>query len=206
MKKNKILILLIGVCIIVYLLNSYFTVINTKDCRDRIGIIDTKLSKNYEGVIFSDNTRLNNFEKTHGDEMLSFLFKCQNNAELYYYDASSDEGVISTNSIIEALNWMANNSVSRVNLSLSNKIKHEELQSWILEHKNIKVYASYNNKLNSYDYPAMYNNVYGSGSNTQINYKNIDFQYKNSNIIIFPNIFKLYKGNSYLSIISMLSD
>ena len=47
---------------------------------------------------------------------------------------------------------MSNNSVQRVNLSLSTKSYSSELSDWIKAHKNIKVYASYNNFINTNDY------------------------------------------------------
>lgn len=206
MKNRMLLILILCLFLVIFLIPKSITVVYKKDCKYKLGIIDANLSSKYDNVIYSINTEISSIKPTHGDKLISFVFDCQKNAKLYYYDASDNSGSIKTNNIIDGLNWMAENSVDRINLSLSNKVKHEELQSWIINHKNIRVYASYNNKLNSLDYPAMYNNVYATGCNPKINYKEIDIKYKNSNIIVLPNIFKKYKGNSYLSIISMLSN
>ena len=125
---------------------------------------------------------------------------------MYYFDASNNEGKIETKGIIEGLEWMVDNSVEKVNISLSTKTMNNELKSWIKDHNEILIYASYNNRINSYDYPAMYPKVYASGTDSRINYKDIDIKYKNNNIIILPNVFKIYHGNSYLSIISMLNN
>lgn len=48
---------------------------------------------------------------------------------------------------------------------------HKDLELWIKQHDDIEVYVSYNNKFNSFDYPAMYENVYVSGSSPKIHYK-----------------------------------
>lgn len=57
--------------------------------------------------------------------------------------------------------------------------------------------------LKKYYYPAMYENVISSGSNDCVGYKNEDYLYSSSNIVILPK-FKQYKGNSFLSIVTMV--
>lgn len=99
---------------------------------------------------------------------------------------------------------MLSNDVKRVNISMSNKVKNDSLQNWIAEHKEIRVFASYNNKFNSYDYPAMYPGVYASGSSRKISYKDKDINYCSNNILVINNGIKAYHGNSFLSVISML--
>ena len=45
----------------------------------------------------------------------------------------------------------------------------------------MKVYSSYNNLLNSLDYPSMYENVIASGcDNSKIKYKDMDVCYANN--------------------------
>jgi glutamate dehydrogenase/leucine dehydrogenase len=98
------------------------------------------------------------------------------------------------------------NNIKKVNVSLSSKEYNQELNDWISTHKDvIQIYASYNNLINSYDYPAMYNNVIASGSNNNVEYKAIDINYKKSKIFYIPNI-KLYNGNFFLSLITMLGE
>jgi hypothetical protein len=197
--------IIIFLCIFIWILNSV-TIITKTDCNYKVGIIDTSLSEKYNNIIYSQNIKYNNKEKTHGDELIAFIYQCQDKVDLFYFDASDDEGNIETKSIIKGLEWMVDNSVEKVNISLSTKTKDKDLESWIKNHKEIIVYASYNNKINSYDYPAMYSKVYASGSDSRINYKNIDFKYRNNYIIILPNIFNVYHGNSYLSLLSMLKN
>ena len=59
--------------------------------------------------------------------------------------------------------------------------------------------------INTYDYPAMIDGTISSGFNEEVNYKTSDVVYKSNNIMVFNNGFHYYKGNSYLSIITMLN-
>ncbi len=139
-----------------------------------------------------------------GDHMIDFANICNSKKNIYYFDASIN-GEISTESIIEGLEWMIENSVSKVNLSLSSKIYSEQLNQWINDHKDdIEIYASYNNNINSYDYPAMYSNVVASGKKSPIKFKDIDYSYASSNIIYIGSGVKLYEGNSYLSVLTLI--
>jgi hypothetical protein len=179
-------------------------IIKNTNCKYRVGIIDTSLSSKHDNVVYNENANFSSNINTHGDEMINFLFDCQENVDLYYFDATNEDGLINTDKLIEGLDWMTTNSVKRVNLSLSNRIKHNELETWILKHDEIEVYASYNNKINSLDYPAMYEGVYASGSDSRIKYKDLDFKYTSNRILILSNVFKIFNGNSYLSVLSML--
>lgn len=174
-------------------------------CRDKVGIIDENLSNKLEKVYYHQKTMFDSNINTHGDNLIEFIFKCQQSVDLYYYDATNERGKIDTEQIIAGLEWMIEQSVEKVNISLSNKIKHDEIQKWINNHPQIEVFASYNNRYNSFDYPAMYDNVIGSGCGNQIKYKDIDKIYKSNTIFIISNM-KFYKGNSYLSVLSMLKN
>lgn len=174
----------------------------TKDCSNQtIGIIDGKRSEIFNNV-FSNNEITTNPEKQHGDYMIEFAQTYCDNVKIYYYDASNDSGSIKTDGILDGLNWMLNNNVKKVDLSISTKIYSKDLENWIKEHnKSIQLYSSYNNLLNSRDYPAMYDYVIASGSNSKIPYKDFDTKYK-KNIIILNG--KTYEGNSYLSLYTLL--
>ncbi|GEM_PF-1054780 len=184
---------------------SNFTIITKSGTyKDKVGIIDKTLSTEYNAITYSNNTSFKSKKVTHGDKLVSFVRDYQDKARLYYFDASNEFGEIDTNTIIEGLVWMIYNGVKRVNISYSNSIKHTELESWIAEHEEITVYASYNNLLNSFDYPAMYVGVFASGSNPKILYKKTDIKYKSNKIILLTNTIKYYHGNSFLSVMSML--
>lgn len=203
-KKHIILAIIIVICLFVIIFNSSVVLVVKVNCNVKVGIIDSSLSKTYENINFNEGTSFSSEKETHGDKMIEFTKNCQKNIELYYYDAQNIEGYIDTESILKGLDWMVEHSVERVNLSLSNSVKHEELQKWILEHKQIKVFASYNNKLNSFDYPAMYDDVIASGTNSKVDYKDIDIKYNSSTIVVISEDLNIYKGNSYLSILTML--
>lgn len=70
--------------------------------------------------------------------------------------------------------------------------------------KYIKVFCSYYKGINTYNYPAMLEGTISSGSNSEVNYKTNDVVYKTSNLIVINDGVHQYKGNSYLSIITML--
>lgn len=205
-----LLIIIFIVCISIYLVWTSFIFVGKIDCNDKMGIIDGGLSNTYPNIICQENSFSKKTEqKTHGDCLIDFTFNCNPNAIVYYYNAENNEGKITNERIISGLDWMVENSVGKVNLSLSNKKEYPELKQWIENHKHIiKVYASYNNLHNSNDYPAMFENVYGSGMDRNIGYKSIDIQYRSNRILVFHSLsdFKVYQGNSFLSIITMMKN
>lgn len=213
MNKIKPLYRNIIFCIVILLaifisVSKNFVIVNSIEMQGSYGIIDGYVSSKPDNVIFNESAKTVNIDKskTHGDKMIEFAHEYTSNINLYYFDASDDEGKIKTDKIIEGLEWMSSNSVQKVNLSLSSKSFSIELSEWIRSHNNIKVYASYNNVINTNDYPAKYDFVYAFGYDNRINYKNIDIQYNSSKIILLSKRIKLYEGTSYLSIISMLKN
>lgn len=187
-------------------INNRYVFVYSKKCNLKYtyGIIDARVSNSHENVVF--NKDHNESDSTsHGDMMIHFAQDICENLKIQYYDASDNEGNINTNAIIDGLEWMISNKVDRVNISLSTKTYSRELESWINEHYNdIKIYASYNNLINTKDYPAMYDHVIGSGTDNRIVYKKEDLKYLSNDIKLFYDINKEYIGNSYLSIYSML--
>ena len=207
--KTKYNIIILGIIILLItfgIINRSFTIINKSLDIETCGIIDGYGTSNPNHVIFNNLPKTLNGSSTHGDKMIQFAQKYRPNANLYYFDASDEAGIIKTENIIQGLEWMSENSIKKVNLSLSTKSYSEELSQWIQMHKNIKIYASYNNNLNTNDYPAKYDNVFASGFDSRISYKSIDIKYKNNRVILLSKNIKFYKGTSYLSIISMFKD
>lgn len=203
-KKRKLFIAIIVVLITMLILAFYCNIVVKTDCKTAIGIIDTDLTKCYDNIIYSSENIIAANKKTHGDLLLQFLENCQDNLQIYYFNACYDNKKINSKKIIEGLEWMSQHNVKRVNISLSSKRQNDELREWLLVHKDIKIFASYNNRLNSADYPAMYNTVIGSGSDNRIKYKSIDIGYKSDKIITLHKGIHYYKGNSFLSVLSML--
>lgn len=206
MFHNKLFrqIMVSSICIvgiIILCLKSFMFIrpINPKNAIDtRFGVIDGHISKNYD---ITAKKRVNTYEEknTHGDNVLSFLMQYAPNLDYYYYDAEDENG-LSTENILYGLEWMKDNNVDYVSISLSSKFYSDKLEEWIKDNESeIKVYASYNNALNSLDYPAMYKGVIGIGSSKKINPKKDDIIFHTNKIIVIGNGINYYHGNSYLT-------
>lgn len=205
MKKRVFVLITIVISLIIYIVSSYVIVLPQKDSVLVLGIIDGDLSFTHDNVI---NTvpLVEEGEKQHGDMILSFIEEYNCNVDIAYYDAENNNE-ISTKSLIEGLNWMIENNIKCVCISLSSDFYSEELETWINEHSDtIKIYASYNNSSNTLDYPAQYSNVIGVGADSKINYKSIDVRCKTNKIILYRQGIHIYKGNSYLAPMTMIND
>lgn len=182
--------------------------VNELSC-EKIGIIDGVSNLDVEGVNFSESNRSKSSNSsTHGDYMIRFVKQINPNINIYYFDATDNDGKISLNKILEGLEWMKANNISRVNMSLSTTSNEEELQKWISRNQEeITIYASYNNLVNSLDYPAMYKGVIASGcDDRRVTYKSTDKCYYNNNVVLSNDLFNVYRGNSYLSLLTLLQD
>ncbi len=202
------IILLVGI-LAVAITRSYVIITDRTEIHDEIGVIDTWLNGTYgDEVVLAGNAANRAGAPTHGDDMLNFLGDLCYYNKLYYYCAADENGMISSSAIIEALDWMAANGIGYVCLSLSSPYYSEELREWVLNHPDIRIYASYNNRFSSIaDYPAMYEGVYASGSDRRIEYKPTDTSYTSSQILVFNQEgISVYSGNSYLNIVTMIKD
>lgn len=144
--------------------------------------------------------------ETHGDKLLDYILNRKFQQKIYYYDATDEQEQITSDTIISGLDWMVENNISNINISLSTKYYDTDISTWIKIHPEIHVYCSYNNKDNSYDYPAMYEGVIGSGASKNIKYKAIDKQYYSNQMLIVNNGLHYYYGNSFLSLETMLTN
>lgn len=207
-KKKFILfsLLFIPIFFLINLVNTNYLASEKVTLSDKIGIIDGDISTIQENTIYNDDYVLFDSELTHGDNMIEFLNNICLEPQIYYYNASTEDNYITDQSIIAGLKWMLSNNISKVNISLSSKQYSKDLENWISQNKDsIQIYASYNNLLNSYDYPAMYDNVIASGSNKKIDFKDIDKYYRKSTILVFPKM-NSYHGNSFLSMLTLVDD
>lgn len=203
-KKQKIILMIVLLSmILVSAINSQLVITNKIDCNKTIGIIDGNYSLRFENTIYNTNPK-EDITETHGDKMLKFANALSNGLNIYYYDATNLEGKIDTNNIILGLEYMKSNNIKTINISLSSKKYSSEIESWIKANPQIKVYASYNNLINTFDYPAMYDKVIGVGKKVGIEYKDIDKVYYTNRIIVIPNISEVFEGNSYLSLYEMI--
>lgn len=203
MFRKKIYIILIVVGIIIGALFFYYNntvvftnskVINTQ----KFGLIDGDLSYNHQNIINMNEIDVEQSRKvSHGDLILEFLQKWRPSFSFYYYD-SEENGRISSENLIDGLEWMMENGIEYVSISYSGKYESEELEDWINKHSDkITIYASYNNYSNTLDYPAMYKNVIGVGCNVT---KKKDVSVRNNRLIVCDGISLFsYQGNSYMT-------
>lgn len=209
-RKNKYIICVISLILIsmsvlfICCLKRYIVI----KCHDeiinvRIGIIDGHISTDYNNILKS-NVDEKSEKKSHGDYVLESIMVMNNNIQLYYYDAEQN-GCISSDSLLNGLSWMKDNGVEYVSISLSSKHESEELQKWIKDNsEQIKIYASYNNKANSLDFPAMYTGVVGVGITRT---KDTDKVFESNKLIYLGKDKVLFcEGNSYLTPYAMLED
>lgn len=197
---------LVGVVVfIIYTcLNNVMVISKTNLNNEIYGIIDDSLSKEMENVVYIKSDYNNHKTESHGEKLCEFANDYYENFEIYYFSAEAD-GIIDSKNVIHGLNELINKSVKKINISLSSKIYSDDLQNWIREHKDIKIYASYNNKMNTYDYPAIYEGVIASGAHDErTQFKEIDVKYRSQNIIGLTPL-KKYSGNSFLSLMSMFN-
>lgn len=167
----------------------------------KIGIIDDALSAESKCIIEKNNTQLSK-NTSHGDALLDFI-EDSSNIQVYYYDASNENGIIDSEGILDGLEWLKSKNVTFINISLSSKKLSRKLENWLKNNPEIKVFSSYNNNIQSADYPSMYNTVTGSGVNGIVMDDAKDKIYR-TNRIFLPKELTVYHGNSYLSILTML--
>lgn len=207
MKNKKILIVIIAILLmnLVYIYQNFifFGTLPTTQI-DRMGIIDGNITSEYSNSIHYYGNKSDE-ENSHGESLIDYLKHRGYNGEIYYYSAEDENGGISSNSIISGLNWLKDNDITKINISLSSKYKSEELEEWIINNPQITIFCSYNNQINSLDYPAMMNGTIASGCSNKINYKNNDKKYKTSKLIIWNEGLHYYNGNSYLSLETLLN-
>lgn len=205
-EKNIFIIILILFIVIMFVFVSYeIKLIIPKDKEMCIGIIDGQITIKVENVVYNRiNEELK--QKQHGDYMVEFAKKVNPSVKIEYFDATNENGIINTEKILEGLDYLKEKDVKIINLSLSTKKYSSDIQDWVNKNTDIKVYASYNNLENSYDYPAMYENVYGCGKKGKIKTKENDYMYTSNKIVLLNDIKNKYEGNSYLTIYTSIKE
>lgn len=206
--KRKIVLILVAFLLlsVIVLSNDVTYIIGSYNGQiEKIGIIDDCLTSIYSDKVFYYGELYENDKKTHGDELVQYIIKRGYSGEVYFYSALNKYGDVDSDSIIEGLEWMKEHNIKRVNISLSSKRKSNELQEWIKDNEEVQIYCSYNNKDNTYDYPAMLAGVTASGANKYIEYKPNDCKYNSNRIVIFNKGIHLFYGNSYLSMETLLT-
>lgn len=190
----SIIAIVIISCIMI--INNYIVILPNYS-EVKIGVIDDSIINRYTNVIYSGNVTTN---EKHGNQLVDCLLHFAPKAKIYYYSAENN-GRITSEDIIKGIEWMKNNDVQYINISLSSKEYSSKLNDIILENKGLKIFCSFNNYENTYDYPAMYNNVYGVGLLTESNKNEIDIIYKSNRVIIMNKGINYYEGNSFISLV-----
>ena len=163
-KKKKFIFISTAIVFIatIWLYYNYLIIFPiTNTCM--IGIIDSDLTISYENIEFTNNP-LNSSEenfKTHGDLIMQFVNTYSPDTKVCYYSYGDNN---TTENIIEGIKWLINHNVKYINISLSNKNKSQIFEEYINQVKDkCYIFCSFNNNLNTFDYPAMYNNTIGVG-------------------------------------------
>ncbi len=208
--KKIIMILLIIVMVmfllVAYLNREYFFVNYFYETNKTIGIIDGGLSFDNKNIVITNiDYAFCSEQKKHGDYLLDFIEKVSD-VSIAYFDACDEFGKINTERIIIGLEWMKENDIKYVNISLSGNRYSEELENWLKDNPDIHVYASYNNNKNSFDYPAMYDGVIGSSIDKELVKAEKDRVYSSNRIVLDYDFKNIYEGNSFLSVLSLISD
>lgn len=204
-KKVFLLIVVLFIIVTSYVIyqNMYFVKPGDYSGIEAIGIIDDSLCEDYNDNVIYEGELIED-KKSHGQDMLEYVENMGYINDIYYFSAEKNN-TINSESIIEGLEWMKAQGIKRVNISLSSKKKSKDLVEWIANNSDIRIFCSYNNIINTYDYPAMIDGTISSGFNEKVNYKTSDVVYKTNNIVVFNKGIHYYKGNSYLSVCTMLN-
>lgn len=213
MKKitKKIIMILLIIVVVMFLLvahlnHEYFFVNDFYETNKTIGVIDGGLSFDNENIVITNiDYTFCGEQKKHGDYLLDFIEKVSD-VSIAYFDACDEFGKINTERIITGLEWMKENDIKYVNISLSGNRYSEELENWLEDNPDIHVYASYNNNKNSFDYPAMYDGVIGSSVDEELVKSEKDRVYSSNKIVLDYDFKNIYEGNSFLSVLSLMSD
>lgn len=206
--KRKYILFAIIIIIAIIGFNTFIIVCPSHDYPATIAIIDVCCSEKHDTLdieyAFDEGVPHEHSQDTHGDLLLDFLEKMEYGGKVYYYNVALDS--VTTEDIENGLNWAKANRVSCVNISQSSTIYSESLQQWIRENHDTVVYASYNNLLNTWDYPAMYDGVIGcTKRNMEISYKKIDRLYRTNHLLVLNKGIHIYDGNSFLSLLTALN-
>ena len=202
-KRYKFLFVILSVIFIYFFHSTFVVTFITRTEKNKIGIIDYNIKRvNNDRLIYQGQY---SDAVTHGNRLIDYLHVKHYKGDIYYYSAESKTGKINSKKIINGLNWMKYNGVRYINISLSSKYYSEDLAKWINSNKDIVIFCSYNNQNNTADYPANYKNTIASLQKGQ-KHKNVNCViYRSNNIIVINKRIYYYKGNSFLSIESLLN-
>ena len=204
MNRKKFIYITIIIILIIYLLKNNIIIVIPKNKEVTIGIIDFGNVNNKNKLLgcYCNDSYLFG----HGNEMVEFAYLYNEDLNIFYYDATID-GKIKDSEIANGIKWMMDRGVNIINISLSSKKNSEILLNTINEFidRGGIIFASYNNKKSTYDFPAQYDRVKGIGKKEVLKTKEEDRLFNTNKIIIFNKSFKIYEGNSYLSIIETIN-
>lgn len=133
--------------------------------RVKVGVVDTNMSEDYMlqydicNIMNATESIINN--TTHADMVVDVIKKQDDNCEIYLANVLNDENTGNISNVIKALDWLKENEVDVVCMSLTTFEDSEQLQTAISDAQcnGIIVVAACLNYSNEITYPAMYDNV-----------------------------------------------
>ena len=203
------LAIIFAACIVYFVITGIVLFSCPREAPCCVGIIDDNLSYDLgKGIIIRQHAKNGSASgESHGEDIISFLRHAGYAGDILYYSAENDDGIIDNNGVLKGLQWLSNHGAERIAVCLSTSRYDVRIEEWIRNNPDIKIYSSYNNIVQSQnDYPSMYEGTYASGCDSNIGYKQTDRHYFSSRILTIGCGVQYYHGNTYLALISLLSE
>lgn len=164
-KPKRIILILVALAIITISIILIFTAILKKQETITIGVIDSNMSQEYISkynitTIMNDNNQIYN-TPTHADMVVDVIKNTDNNCEILLANVINNNMTCDVSSIIDSLNWLNENNVDIICMSVTTLNDTQELRNIIKEtlDKDIVIVAACLNYSTIETYPASYNNV-----------------------------------------------
>lgn len=164
-KAKRIILILVALAIITISIILIFTTVFKKQETITIGVIDSNMSQEYISkhnitTIMNDNNQIYN-TPTHADMVVDVIKSNDNNCEVLLANVINDNMTCDVSKIIDSLNWLNENNVDIICMSITTLNDTQELRNIIKETlaKDIVIVAACLNYSTIETYPAAYKNV-----------------------------------------------
>jgi len=164
-KTKRIILILVVLAIITISIILIFTTVFKKQETITIGVIDSNMSQEYISkynitTIMNNNNQIYN-SPTHADMVVDVIKNTNNNCEVLLANVINDNMTCDVSSIIDSLNWLNENNVDIICMSITSLNDNLELRNIIKEtlDKDIVIVAACLNYSTVATYPAAYKNV-----------------------------------------------
>lgn len=164
-KSKRIILILVALTIITISIILIFTTVFKKQETITIGVIDSNMSQEYISkhnitTIMNDNNQIYN-TPTHADMVVDVIKNTNNNCKVLLANVINDNMTCDVSSIIDSLNWLNENNVDIICMSITTLNDNPALKNIIKETlaKDIVIVAACLNYSTIETYPAAYKNV-----------------------------------------------